>query len=1157
MWASTSAGGWNFSKHRTTSRWDIVCGVVLAFCWVIPGVSAHAQAPAATPPVPVRVLPPTPAAPLTSTQPVLEPQVDLSPCLGKPLAKVEVAVDGEAWGNARLPTVLGVKRGEPITGAVARRALTEVLDTSQFARARVVAVEDGGGCHLVVKVVARKLIETLQVELGGAKIEREELLHEGDFAEGGELVGADLADKQDRMEAFLARHGYPDATITLTTRLTNDPLRVFVLLEVHAKEPRIIGRRVFYVYDAKPEQIVSSTDTYKVKVGERTDETALEAADNALEARMRGEGFHQADVSHDVVDYAGTIVLRVRVDAGKLYLARFEGNDHFDADALVGALGTATDSDLTPVHLVEKVRDFYKKHGFLDVEVTLEERGTARDAQHHLVFKIIEHQRVAVIARAYPCLKEGDIRRLTEGGPTSASAIGSEIDSFLEEELPGADLVVDPHPQGLDDLLRGAAGSPPTGARPVPIDLDPDATYVADTYDRAVLHVQELYRGEGFLHAQVGPAQTLRRRCSPRSKPGTCVPIPFPPPPPELCTYDATNLPLPIAALDPAFTCVPDPTHGVECETRMSLRIPIKLGPRTTLYDLLFTGVRALTEPQVARAADLLVGDPASALKLEEARRHILDLYKEEGYAFADVKYGLEESLDHTRARARFEITEGEQVIVRQIVIQGNEITRDGVIRRRIALEVGKPYKASDVRKTQERIATLNVFSSVNVALADPEVPQKDKTVIITVSETLPKYIEIRPGFSTGEGIRLTTEFGDRNLFGTAIGVSTRASVSYLPNALILDDQVRTNFETLTALERVAGRLTLRGELPEIGLGPLVRMGVDAVLARTLNRDFVLLKAAFIPSIIFTPVRERPQRAGSLGQLVQFTISPTAERNSVKIFQQRSLAQFLTQLSAAGASRDIGALLRVPDGDSNAFAQRFTVTYDRRDNSFNAHKGTYFVSGIEHVDWYPLRPLTQVSTFDNAEVTGNFSGHFVRFTETIAGYVPITKKITLAAELRVGTNMQMVNGSHTYPDRLFFLGGVESMRGWLQDSFIPQDYADKIEADKNLPDNDPSHPKFTAGSIAIRGGNLMINPKLELRIPVKGAFETAIFSDIGNLWVDAEYPFKHGAFPIRASIGSGIRYQTPIGPLAFDYGINLTRKSYEDFGAFHFAIGLF
>jgi outer membrane protein assembly factor BamA len=44
---------------------------------------------------------------------------------------------------------------------------------------------------------------------------------------------------------------------------------------------------------------------------------------------------------------------------------------------------------------------------------------------------------------------------------------------------------------------------------------------------------------------------------------------------------------------------------------------------------------------------------------------------------------------------------------------------------------------------------------------------------------------------------------------------------------------------------------------------------------------------------------------------------------------------------------------------------------------------------------------------------------------------------------------------------------------------------------------------------------------------------------------------------MRAAVGTGVRVQTPVGPLAIDYGINVTRETYEDFGAFNFAIGLF
>jgi outer membrane protein assembly factor BamA len=85
----------------------------------------------------------------------------------------------------------------------------------------------------------------------------------------------------------------------------------------------------------------------------------------------------------------------------------------------------------------------------------------------------------------------------------------------------------------------------------------------------------------------------------------------------------------------------------------------------------------------------------------------------------------------------------------------------------------------------------------------------------------------------------------------------------------------------------------------------------------------------------------------------------------------------------------------------------------------------------------------------------------------------------------------------------------------------------------------------------------MINERIELRIPIRTPFETVVFGDFGNLWVDPTYPFRKGVFPIRAAVGSGIRVQTPVGPLAVDYGFNVTREQYEDVGALNFAIGLF
>jgi outer membrane translocation and assembly module TamA len=166
----------------------------------------------------------------------------------------------------------------------------------------------------------------------------------------------------------------------------------------------------------------------------------------------------------------------------------------------------------------------------------------------------------------------------------------------------------------------------------------------------------------------------------------------------------------------------------------------------------------------------------------------------------------------------------------------------------------------------------------------------------------------------------------------------------------------------------------------------------------------------------------------------------------------------------------------------------------------------------------------------------------------------VSRALTLASELRLGTNVQLVPNSRTYPDRAFFLGGVTSMRGYVQDSLVPQDIADQIASGKTPIDK-----------VAFRGGDFMINPKVELRIPVRPPVGTVLFVDMGNVWQDPSYILDHG-ISLRTTAGSGLRVDTPIGPLAFDYGVNMSRilagpnsarRQYEDFGAFHFAIGLF
>src|SRR5581483_7133469 len=115
--------------------------------------------------------------------------------------------------------------------------------------------------------------------------------------------------------------------------------------------------------------------------------------------------------------------------------------------------------------LADKIRAFYQKRGFLDVETTVETRRAEGARVELVVFHIVEHSRVRVTGRSYPCLREQVIKNLSAGGPTSPGGIGSEIDSFLEEDLPGSDLLVNPDPRGVP--TAGTPGQVATTTLPV------------------------------------------------------------------------------------------------------------------------------------------------------------------------------------------------------------------------------------------------------------------------------------------------------------------------------------------------------------------------------------------------------------------------------------------------------------------------------------------------------------------------------------------------------------------------------------------------------------------------------------------------------------------------------------------------------------------
>jgi outer membrane protein insertion porin family len=1059
-----------------------------------------------------------PAPTLGESLPELRPAAGLaSGLVGLPIRRIQIVTIGDRWiGRAELRRV---RLGDVLSGEVARRGMQELLDSGRYADVRAEAVRQEDGVLLRLVVTPRRVVA--RTKISGGTLDDEETLHAAALNAGDELTAATLAERGESVRKLYVRRGFPRAAVVADAVDTDDPMRVIVTFRIDPGPPRLVRRRVFRVYPPPSPELVALLDDYDVSAGDRADEDDAARADHEQEDALRRSGWHAAQVTHRFDGPDGPGSLTVDVQVGPLVQVKVEGNHRFDEGELLGALELEDNDDRSPSTLASRIEKYYVERGFLDVRVTPELRGGPSDTTNVLVLRVKESEVVRVVAREYPCL----------AGARSADDVGAEIDSFLSEALPGTSFAGPVDPATIDATF-GPRNT--TGARVPPVESNPWRTYVADVYERATKHLQELYRSEGYLSAVVGPVVPMRRACDRRSPAGECVPVGERARPQVTCPKTDTELP----SADPAPPpqCVPDPRRGVRCESDIVLHIPIKLGPRAVLWDTLFEGNAVLVEAELARIAELPLGAPVSQLELEKARRRLLDEYAERGFAFATVEERTELSADRTRARARFVINEREQVRVRDIVVRGAHHTNESLILGRVAFGPGDVYRRSDVRSTEERLATLGVFSRVSVGLEDPEVFAKEKVVVITVRERASQYLDVRPGFSTGDGFRAMFEYGHRNIAERAIRLTVHVELGFLPDFLIFDKEVRARFDALSLRDRLERRNSISVELPEIGLGPLFPLGVSLLDVRDNTRDFGLTKEAAIGTLSYRPsARFVTQIGGSL------------ELNNALIFAGGDINSYLE------ANPGQAARLRVPDGKTTAVAERVNATWDRRDNPFDATQGTFATGSVEHVHASPTD-----ESLDPVTGQPRPTSDFLRLTTRVAGYVRLSDRgLALALSFRWGYNVQLKADSQTYPDRLFFFGGVDSIRGFLQDSVIPEDLAQKIIADEQRaaqPGANPDEVYFTPAQVPIRGGNVLLNPRAELRIPLVGVIQTALFLDSGNLWLD---PATVNPTKLRYAAGTGLRAATPVGPLALDIGMNLDRRSWEDPFAFHFSIGLF
>jgi outer membrane protein insertion porin family len=499
------------------------------------------------------------------------------------------------------------------------------------------------------------------------------------------------------------------------------------------------------------------------------------------------------------------------------------------------------------------------------------------------------------------------------------------------------------------------------------------------------------------------------------------------------------------------------------------LSIPVYEGQAYKVSEVAIAGDILTTEEELLKEMSLKVGDVyKKSLEIQDTQM-LKRLYGDQAYAFADVAPHIETDDSTLEAKVTYTIQKGRKIKIDKIIIKGNTVTRDKVIRRELRLLENSYYSQTGLELSRTRLYQLGFFEEVN--FSTPRSTSDDKVnLVVEVLEKNTGTFSVGAGFSTLESFIFTATIQKENFFGLGWSGGVSANISKLRQDFILSmsDRYFLDSNWYLGLSLQKFKSALNSDFQQDTLGGSLALGREVF-------EFFSVRAGY-------------------------------RINDIEITDFSAQVPLFFQLNASGLT-------------SALFS---SLTYDRRDNRINTSKG-YYVSGE-----------VEYST-DKLGATNNYA----RFTYDNRVFFKLPKNFVLKGRGTAGYINSLDTDSVALYDR-YFLGGINTLRGFDLNTVGPQ-----ILVPRTATGGDET---FTYG------GNKMVMFNVELQIPVytPAGFQAVAFFDTGNAYAENE---NIDLMRLRMNYGFGFRWQSPFGPLRFEWGFPINRKADESSTVFNFTIG--
>ncbi len=534
-------------------------------------------------------------------------------------------------------------------------------------------------------------------------------------------------------------------------------------------------------------------------------------------------------------------------------------------------------------------------------------------------------------------------------------------------------------------------------------------------------------------------------------------------------------------------------------KNQVTVYVNLDEGPLTQIKNINFIGNKSIPSEELLGILDLRSNTPLKLGDLEKAIQNLRTFYQEKGYIEMAILNDKEDlvvySEGNTSAELNFKIYEGPMVSVANIVLDGNSFTKDRVLLNVIDLQPGDIVTPSKIEEAKAKLQRTGYFNTVEILTLEEKTPTANRTLIIRVTERDPGLFTLGIGATNEQNLTLRGYAGlaYNNIYGTGRGVSAR---------------VDTNYNVAAEYKYAQYKVAL-GYLEPYLLESKFRGRVNLSWS-SLITDYGVSKVSDVRQTSYSIERD-------------FTSHVTGIWNAFSI--------------ATVKDKGINPNIPVPEITQDIGTIGPTLELDYRDNPFVPTRGNFTSISAE----YSSPELGSYLTGEDAEKKGI---RFVRSTASFTQYLrlPYFKNDTMvwANSIR-GGYIRNLSGEIgvPYDKKGFYLGGGSTVRGFDGTS-------------EYFPTREQLGIGET-GAYYLTSAATMYLFKSELRFPLFGNVGGGLFYDGGAVHIDGlnigdEY---------RDSVGVGVHYNTPVGPLNIEFAWKIDPKPRENPFQLHLSIGSF